>query len=418
MRTLFVSGLPLDTRPRELYLLFRGSPGYKSSQLKKTNKNGKTSLPIGFVTFSSRSYADEARRELHGIRFDPECSQTLRLELAKQTTKKTKFKQITPPIISPNLPNNAIGMLPPPILTGPTAGYIPNAPSQTTANAAAAYFVAQQAAAMAAVQDSAANTASLIAMNGAAFDQFSFLTALSDAQQQQTMPNFSHLMPFVTTGAQHPAAFSIFPGLNSNTATSQISSQQAIAAAIAQFQQQKQVQTQQQQNAMAAIASANPFLTLPNPLPSTSQTLGQSVVQQQQAAAIMNAAAINAASNITNGNYQPCSTLFVANLGSNVNEEELRQLFKNFPGFSRLRMHTKGGSPIAFIEYQDVRQATIALNNLQGFQLSSLDRGNGIRIEFARTKMGDVSHNHTNNNINGSSNNNNNSNVSSLKVIS
>lgn len=402
--------------------MFRGCQGYETSQLKVTNKNNKTSSPIGFVTFTTRSHADEARRELHGIRFDPESSQTLRLELAKQTTKVKKLKQISPPIISPNLPNNAIGMLPPPILAASAGGYIPNAASQTTANAAAAaYVVAQQAAAMAAVgsiHDSSITASSLMAMNGAAlpsFDQFSFLSALSEAQQQQSMSTFSHLIPFVSTGNNQSATFPIFPSITTalsvNNATSQISSQQAIAAAMAQFQQQ--------QNAMAAIAATNPFLTLSASIPPTSQPLGQvQAVQHQQTAALM-AAAVNAASNITNGTQQPCSTLFVANLGPNINEEELRQLFKNFPGFSRMRMHSKGGSPIAFVEYQDVRQAITALNNLQGFQISSLERGSGIRIEFARTKMGDVGHGNSNSSINGSSNNSsNNSNASSLKVIS
>jgi RNA recognition motif-containing protein len=42
VRTLFVSGLPVDTKPRELYLLFRAYPGYESSLLKITQKNGKT----------------------------------------------------------------------------------------------------------------------------------------------------------------------------------------------------------------------------------------------------------------------------------------------------------------------------------------------------------------------------------------
>ena len=41
VRTLFVSGLPMDAKPRELYLLFRAYDGYENSQLKVTSKNGK-----------------------------------------------------------------------------------------------------------------------------------------------------------------------------------------------------------------------------------------------------------------------------------------------------------------------------------------------------------------------------------------
>ena len=64
-------------------------------------------------------------------------------------------------------------------------------------------------------------------------------------------------------------------------------------------------------------------------------------------------------------------------------------LFKTFPGFCRIRMHQKGGSAVAFVEYSDVRQATQAMLALQGFVVSSSDRG-GFRIEYARNKMADV----------------------------
>ncbi|KAM0724775.1 Cell wall integrity protein scw1 [Formica fusca] len=84
-----------------------------------------------------------------------------------------------------------------------------------------------------------------------------------------------------------------------------------------------------------------------------------------------------------------CSTLFVANLGQFVSEHELKDIFSSFPGFSRLRMHTKGGSPVAFVEYQDVRYAAQAMATLQGSFLLSSDRG-AIRIEYAKSKMAEV----------------------------
>ncbi|KAJ8950457.1 hypothetical protein NQ318_010335 [Aromia moschata] len=99
---------------------------------------------------------------------------------------------------------------------------------------------------------------------------------------------------------------------------------------------------------------------------------------------------------------QPCSTLFVANLGQFVSEHELKEIFASsahntlsstcgvlvhsFPGFCRLRMHNKGGSPVAFMEYQDVRYATQVMAALQGSFLLSSDRG-PIRIEYAKSKM-------------------------------
>ncbi|KAA0724642.1 RNA-binding protein with multiple splicing 2 [Triplophysa tibetana] len=79
VRTLFVSGLPVDIKPRELYLLFRP---FK---------------PVGFVTFDSRSGAEAAKNALNGIRFDPESPQTLRLEFAKANTKMAKSKLMATP---------------------------------------------------------------------------------------------------------------------------------------------------------------------------------------------------------------------------------------------------------------------------------------------------------------------------------
>ncbi|XP_050007868.1 RNA-binding protein with multiple splicing 2 isoform X2 [Alexandromys fortis] len=79
VRTLFVSGLPVDIKPRELYLLFRP---FK---------------PVGFVIFDSRAGAEAAKNALNGIRFDPENPQTLRLEFAKANTKMAKSKLIATP---------------------------------------------------------------------------------------------------------------------------------------------------------------------------------------------------------------------------------------------------------------------------------------------------------------------------------
>ena len=52
-------------------------------------------------------------------------------------------------------------------------------------------------------------------------------------------------------------------------------------------------------------------------------------------------------------------------------------------------MHNKGGAPVAFVEYADVRCAAQALVSLQGTYLLSSDRG-GVRIEYARNKMAET----------------------------
>ncbi|KAK4008933.1 hypothetical protein OUZ56_014054 [Daphnia magna] len=104
VRTLFVSGLPMDAKPRELYLLFRAYDGYENSQLKVTSKNGKTTSPVGFVTFATRASAEGAKQDLQGVRFDPDIPQTIRLEFAKSNTKVSKPKQqnSSPPAAAPH----------------------------------------------------------------------------------------------------------------------------------------------------------------------------------------------------------------------------------------------------------------------------------------------------------------------------
>ncbi|KHN79111.1 Protein couch potato [Toxocara canis] len=309
VRTLFVSGLPMDAKPRELYLLFRAYSGYESSLLKITSKNGKTASPVGFVTFSTKAEADEARKALQGVRFDPDNAQTIRLELARSNTKVSKPKQISPPVI-PNGPSS-----------------IPQAMLQSAA-AAPHQFVTPLPTSHA---HDLATAAACLDPHMAPFLTEHQLLALS------TLPQF----------AQTPLLFPAAAGLQIPSVAS--------SAAAAMFQP-----------SAAALAQ----------LTAASQAAAQlSAVSQAAAAATASTTA--------------CSTLFVANLGQSVNEEELKQIFRSFPGFCRLRMHTKGGTSVAFVEYSDIRQATQAMTSLQGFQISSSERG-GMRIEYAKNKMGDI----------------------------
>ncbi|XP_063716380.1 protein couch potato-like [Symsagittifera roscoffensis] len=93
VRTLFVSGLPMDTKPRELYLLFRNFKGYEGSFLKNTPKlnDAKTYAPVAFVMFDSKLSAEKAKQSLQGVRFDPDVAMTIRLEFAKTNTKMQKY---------------------------------------------------------------------------------------------------------------------------------------------------------------------------------------------------------------------------------------------------------------------------------------------------------------------------------------
>jgi len=91
--------------------------------------------------------------------------------------------------------------------------------------------------------------------------------------------------------------------------------------------------------------------------------------------------------------FPPCSTLFVGNLGAGTNEKELEDLFRSFPGFERLKVSRKDHSVMCFAEFQNVQCSTHAMNSLQGVTLQSSDKG-GIRIEYARNRMGESNGGH------------------------
>ncbi|XP_078170535.1 RNA-binding (RRM/RBD/RNP motifs) family protein isoform X3 [Carex rostrata] len=86
------------------------------------------------------------------------------------------------------------------------------------------------------------------------------------------------------------------------------------------------------------------------------------------------------------GERQPCTTLFIANLGPACSKEELNEVLSKYPGLQTLKLLRKGGMPVAFADFQDIESSTEALNGLQDTYLSSSDRG-AMHVEYARSKM-------------------------------
>ncbi|CAL5195613.1 unnamed protein product [Lathyrus oleraceus] len=86
------------------------------------------------------------------------------------------------------------------------------------------------------------------------------------------------------------------------------------------------------------------------------------------------------------GDVGPCSTLFIANLGPNCTEDELKQAFSVHAGFNLVKMRSRGGMPVAFADFEEVDQAVKVMEELQGTTLPSSDRG-GMHIEYARSRM-------------------------------
>lgn len=253
VRTLFVSGLPMDTKPRELYLLFRGYKGYESSLLKIMGKQViPHNCPVGFITFSSRSAAEVARQELQGTKFDPDLPQTLRLEFAKSNTKVTKPKQPFPAMQAPQA--NA-AFLHPLTATGQDFGGTTYFPGASSGDGWAGHP------AMSAVYVDPATAA---AMYHPAF-------------------------------IQHPALAQMYP----------------------------------------AVMAGHAATAVPVPHPHIASTQ------------IMNGPVGGSTAIVpANGTAAGPTTLFVANIGPFCSENELKELFTSFPGYNRIRLHNKAGSPL------------------------------------------------------------------------
>jgi RNA recognition motif-containing protein len=71
-------------------------------------------------------------------------------------------------------------------------------------------------------------------------------------------------------------------------------------------------------------------------------------------------------------NNVPHRILFAQNLPDECNDRMLAMLFQQYPGFQEVRM-VPGKKGIAFIEFQDLVQAGVALQQLNGFMLSTTD---------------------------------------------
>ncbi|EPS61714.1 hypothetical protein M569_13079, partial [Genlisea aurea] len=84
----------------------------------------------------------------------------------------------------------------------------------------------------------------------------------------------------------------------------------------------------------------------------------------------------------------PCPTLFVANLGPMCSEEELMQVFSRCRGFLKLKLQSTYGAPVAFVDFKDSGCSSEALRNLQGVVVYSATTHQGLRLEYAKSRMG------------------------------
>jgi hypothetical protein len=269
---------------------------------------------------------------LQGVKFDPDLPQTLRLELARSNTKVTKpIKQSPSTSHIPSATSTlTAALLPPP------------PPPMLTQNLAAAHLAAlhhqqQQLTAALINQHHENSVMNACGTNGTLMS--------TPTQHQQICPEFQQLAALAAGGST----------LLGSSNVASLSASNPLSVALLNAAHQRSL-------------VANHWA---------------STLQQQQI--------------LVSGQNSPCSTLFIGNLGpaatsspSSV-EEELKEAFGSQPGFSRIRMHTKRGSPVAFVEFYEVSQAIIAMQQFQGYMLTANNgAGTGIRIEFAKTRMGET----------------------------
>ncbi|KAI3958134.1 hypothetical protein MKW98_020776, partial [Papaver atlanticum] len=79
-------------------------------------------------------------------------------------------------------------------------------------------------------------------------------------------------------------------------------------------------------------------------------------------------------------NAAPNNILFIQNLPHETTNQMLQLLFEQYPGFKEIRM-TDAKPGIAFVEFGDDVQSSIAMQALQGFKVSPL---NPMAISYAK----------------------------------
>jgi U2 small nuclear ribonucleoprotein B'' len=79
-------------------------------------------------------------------------------------------------------------------------------------------------------------------------------------------------------------------------------------------------------------------------------------------------------------NSVPHKILFAQALPDDCTDQMLTMLFQQYPGFVEVRM-VPGKKGIAFIEFQDVVPATMALQQLNGFKLAD---GEALHLTYGK----------------------------------
>jgi len=81
----------------------------------------------------------------------------------------------------------------------------------------------------------------------------------------------------------------------------------------------------------------------------------------------------------------PSTTLFVTNLGTVVDDEVIKSVFKGQEGFVDVFVSVRNGRRFAFVEFTSEPYATATYTNLNGWLLNSSDPESALKISYSST---------------------------------
>jgi len=82
----------------------------------------------------------------------------------------------------------------------------------------------------------------------------------------------------------------------------------------------------------------------------------------------------------------PSNTLFISNMHSYVQDEELHQIAQSLEGYSQISIGRKGARAFCFIEMRDQQAATEGIKTIQGLMLATApnEDGTGIKVQYSK----------------------------------
>lgn len=83
----------------------------------------------------------------------------------------------------------------------------------------------------------------------------------------------------------------------------------------------------------------------------------------------------------------PCNTIYISNLPHDTNEDELKAVFEEHPGYIRICFRTKQNGPMCLVEFENTFFAAEALREYHGYMLKN-STNEGMQLSFSKHSLG------------------------------